>query len=66
MEHLLLRMQSHWVSLNGSSEIKILRNYATDSQKMTMLYTSKINKFLTSKFHCGNKLKIRNKNIYKN
>ncbi|XP_051166812.1 odorant receptor 13a-like [Leptopilina boulardi] len=39
MKNLLRIMQNHWTSLNGSSDIKILRNYANDSQKMTMLYT---------------------------
>ncbi|XP_051166810.1 odorant receptor 13a-like [Leptopilina boulardi] len=38
MKKLLLKMQSHWMSLNDSSEIEILKNYTIASHKMTLLY----------------------------
>ncbi|XP_043462593.1 odorant receptor 13a-like [Leptopilina heterotoma] len=38
MKELLIRMQNHWTSLYDLSDIQILRDYASDSQNMTIIY----------------------------
>ncbi|XP_033225329.1 odorant receptor 13a-like isoform X2 [Belonocnema kinseyi] len=39
IKNILIRMQSHWDILSGTSEAEILKNYANNSRNMTLLYT---------------------------